>query len=1077
METAIEKIFSQSHLSTLRRVFLIFFTTSFFWSSGMSQEVCQADTSFSDILFVIDNSGSIDDTEYNQFSDIIMATIQNVQSKCQSSQIAVMHYGGAFGLETFVEYNFSRINDIADVERQYCTTRDQFGNCPAGGDDLNAAMGDVLTMIEDGTLNRNPINKLSIVIFTDAFGFDENCGFINCSVIRPFTNIDRLKLEEEAQVTVVGASSQAEPSLLAIYASPGGTFDNVRLFDQDCPSTADGCVLPRKYIPVEFDSPVLSSSDSIASCVICTVEVIGGVIANAGQDQTLCEEEDLPATLTAELTNGTAPFTFVWDQDIGEGNMIQVTPLVTTTYTVTITDNNGCSATDAVTIFVENCIPDCGASPIISCPSGALLCPNEDISTDALGMATGGPGDPNCPTPSISFRDSVVTISACNQSIYRIWSAVYPNDNSSFGSSDCIQLIQIADVVPPTIALPDEITVDSDNNCIASVTWEEPMVDDNCSVEEVTSNIASGSNFALGTTYVVYTAFDMCGNQTIDSFAVNVLQMCCLDGPIISCPPDITGCPMGTTDPMMTGMATATSSSELCGEAEITFSDATENVGSCPGQIIITRTWIATDIENPDLVSTCEQKLFLLDTIPPVLLGCPPDVTIDPDNPIHSWDDPMVSENCGFSLTYNIPSGSTFATGDTKVIATATDMCGNVDTCFFIVTVPEEVAIICPPDTTLRCLDTLLSSNFPIPQVSSSCELCTADPTNCINVTTSIDTIIFNGLSTTYQIRYVATDLCGTDNECTTQVTLENGSFLDCQEDIEVTAPPFGFAYVSWEKPVFLTCCSLCKTKQIPGFLYMGQFGESYYYCSYARVRWEKAQRISEDNGGNLVTINSRQENDFLAQRLIERHAYIGLTDAAIEGDYQWASGQIDGYRRWKPGQPNNDGNEDFTEMDAQGYWYDVDGREKREFIMEIQGCDHVTQIGGPDSGSKFRPGTTTITYRAEDGCGNADECSFDIIVLPPVVEEAFVAESRSIGQKTLEIVPNPANVSLFIKAESQNIESLDLYSMSGQLVLTTKNIFSDQVTIDVTKYQSGIYLIKVITSSGQLEIRKVIIE
>ena len=123
----------------------------------------------------------------------------------------MVHYGGAFGLETAIEYPFSANTLIPDVDRQFCDSRNQFGNCSeGGGDDLNNAIGDIITFIQDGSLNRDPINQLSLVIFTDAFGFDLECNFINCSVIRPFTNIDILKSEFDAQVTVVGVSDQAQ---------------------------------------------------------------------------------------------------------------------------------------------------------------------------------------------------------------------------------------------------------------------------------------------------------------------------------------------------------------------------------------------------------------------------------------------------------------------------------------------------------------------------------------------------------------------------------------------------------------------------------------------------------------------------------------------------------------------------------------------------------------------------------------------------------------------------------------------------------------------------------------------------
>ena len=76
-----------------------------------------------------------------------------------------------------------------------------------------------MTFLGDGTLNRNPLNNLSLVILTDAFSFDDTCNQPNCSLILPTTNIDLLKANFGADVSVIGVSEQAEESLLGIYLS------------------------------------------------------------------------------------------------------------------------------------------------------------------------------------------------------------------------------------------------------------------------------------------------------------------------------------------------------------------------------------------------------------------------------------------------------------------------------------------------------------------------------------------------------------------------------------------------------------------------------------------------------------------------------------------------------------------------------------------------------------------------------------------------------------------------------------------------------------------------------------------
>ncbi len=319
---------------------------------------CTADTSFTDILFVIDNSGSIDVNEYNEFENLIVTTIDKVQDKCTDSQIGVVHYGGPFGAQTAIEYPFSSATTITEVNRQFC----QSANCPgAGGDDLNEAMGQILGYIGSGALNRDPMNKLVIVIMTDAFAETPPCDDEDCSVVEPFTNIDILKGAFDAEVTVVGMSDQARAAKLAIYASPGGTFNGVSLNPADCTDTYDGCEVPRKYIPLEFNDPIGPASDEILGFVECSVEVFAPLTAEitANRD-TICEDLMQSATMAVNILSGEGPFTVEWNQNLGFGLNKTVMPMMTTTYTAMITDNNGCTVTEEYTIYVEQqCIDPC----------------------------------------------------------------------------------------------------------------------------------------------------------------------------------------------------------------------------------------------------------------------------------------------------------------------------------------------------------------------------------------------------------------------------------------------------------------------------------------------------------------------------------------------------------------------------------------------------------------------------------------------------------------------------------------------------------------------------------------------
>jgi len=1669
---------------------------------------CSPDTSYTDIIFLVDNSQSIDDQEFSNFENIILTTMKKVEAKCQASQLGLVHYGGAFGAETEVEYQLSNSNTFTAVERRFCTMRNSSGFCSeGGGDDLNHAIGDIITALEDGSLNRNPINKLRLVIFTDAFGFEEECSFINCSVIRPFTNIDRLKSEFEAKVTVVGASAQAEASLLAIYASPGGQFDNVVLHS-DCESTFDGCQSPRKYIPIEFNSPVEEATDSIVACVDCDVEIIPGFVIDLGETQTICSDLDESATITAAITNGVEPIQYTWDNGLPSQNTVTVQPLVTTTYNLSATDAIGCMTTASVTILVEDCVPDCVDPPVFSscpaayetCPGGsidpsvtgmpvvvsggescsepvisyrddttavmgcnyaisrtwsatytdfpelvsscvqsiqimdmtapeiinipediivdsdqacratvswtpptandncALIsiqsniqsgttfdigvteirytaidqcgniamstftvtvneaccttpptitcapaftgCPSSDLDPSVTGSPTAGPGSANCPDPILTYEDEVQGgFTSCERTILRTWTASYPgindgnltatcvqtitlqdtedpsitnipanitmdsdaqctavvtwdiplaNDNCGVASlvanhnsgdlfdigstevtytatdncgntstasftvtiienccstppvitcpedytacpnsstdpsitgiaialpgapecpdpgvsfsdeivagsdncsttirrtwkatyggvidaglaSTCVQIITLVDNEPPVITdVPSNITVDSDQSCSAIVSWSSPSASDNCGVPTVSSDINSGSSFESGTTTVTFTATDQCGNTSTASFTVTVIERCCKVPPVLSCPSNYQGCPGDPITTDITGMAVAVAGSADCPNPSVTFSDvilsdtsdcytliertftasypgsndpnltttctqlitlidieapiitglpdnmviasdanclstvvwddpialdncsigqvsadipsgSTFDIGTttvtytvvddcgnmkqasftititkacctevpvivCPadyttcigssidpsvsgmangvggtafcqdptityndvilsegphGDRVIERTWKAQDPLTDSLMTSCIQTITLEDTESPVMSDCPEDVTLDPDNPVHSWDEPTFTDNCEATITVNIPSGSTFETGVTIVTYTVTDIGGNEVSCSFEVTVPEEVMITCPEDVVLRCNEDLNLDDLPAPEYKTNCPACQEDnidgfsflgfrngqsyyisdkvddwqeanttaqavggylviindaeeneyiknllnensafiglqdydsegnftwsdgssisysnwfdgqpnnygnrqdyveimkngewndqsnnkslkyiiEVNCVELTKSIDNIEEIGESTIYTVTYSAVDRCGTDDVCSFKVTTDNAPKFECPDDITVNVP-YGWSRVHWDDPVYNTCCTICPARSIKGYIYMGNLGDSYYYCSAGRASWRASERRAKEIGGQLVVIETQEENDYISSRIIRREAYIGLTDQDSEGNFKWVDGTNPTFKNWSSSQPDTDG--DYVHLNSTGRWYDDNGSEQREFVVEIKGCDHVDQIGGPLSGSTFRTGSTTITYRAEDGCGGVDTCSFNIIITSNASDE--IASSRSAVKEVsisanidFDVYPNPVASMLYvdIKSDLSKLSEVQIFQSNGQLISTFSPTRLERNSVDVSNYASGLYLMKVTDTKGNLKVKK----
>ncbi len=121
-----------------------------------------------------------------------------------------------------------------------------------------------------------------------------------------------------------------------------------------------------------------------------TVVVKPGPVANAGNDTAICYGQ--PAILggTPTGTGGSgAGFTYTWQPASGISSATVANPVanatITTTYTVVVTDANGCSANDEITVTVHAVpVADAGAD------KNLFSCPNDTIFIGNIPAVSGG---------------------------------------------------------------------------------------------------------------------------------------------------------------------------------------------------------------------------------------------------------------------------------------------------------------------------------------------------------------------------------------------------------------------------------------------------------------------------------------------------------------------------------------------------------------------------------------------------------------------------------------------------------------------------------------------------------------
>lgn len=96
---------------------------------------------------------------------------------------------------------------------------------------------------------------------------------------------------------------------------------------------------------------------------------------------------------------------------------------------------------------------------------------------------------------------------------------------------------------------------------------------------------------------------------------------------------------------------------------------------------------------------------------------------------------------------------------------------------------------------------------------------------------------------------------------------------------------------------------------------------------------WTNAEAAANALGGHLVTINDAAEEAWLRATFGgSTRFWIGYTDAALEGNFVWSSGETPGFTHWNAGEPNDSmppaNGEDFTVLNwntTTGAWNDWD--------------------------------------------------------------------------------------------------------------------------------------------------------
>jgi hypothetical protein len=412
-----------------------------------------------------------------------------------------------------------------------------------------------------------------------------------------------------------------------------------------------------------------------------------------------------------------------------------------------------------ITPCVQFITVDDNIAPVIICLGDVTIDCN--VSTDPSNTGYAFALD-NCGGISLTYTDTIVGL--CPKVLSRTWSAV----DTCLNSASCVQLITIADLTPPTITCPGDVTIDCNDSTDPANTGEATATDD-CSGASVTTytDVRSGSCPEILTR--TWSVEDSCGNAAT---CVQVITIQDNTPPILICPGDVTIDCSASTDPANTGEATAT---DDCSGFTITYVDA--RAGACPE--VLTRTWTAED--DCGNVSTCVQVITIDDTTPPTIT-CPGDVTIDCNastDPANTGEATATDDCMGVTVTYVDTRAGACPEVLTRVWS-AEDGCGNVTSCTQVITIDDTTppVITCPGDVTIDCNASI-------------------DPANTGEATATDDcsgfTITFNdtraGACPEVLTRvWTAEDDCGNVTSCTQLITIDDTTppVITCPGDVTI---------------------------------------------------------------------------------------------------------------------------------------------------------------------------------------------------------------------------------------------------------------------------------------------------
>ncbi|SRX52437.1 HYR domain-containing protein [Aequorivita sp. CIP111184] len=535
-----------------------------------------------------------------------------------------------------------------------------------------------------------------------------------------------------------------------VYSGPGVTDDgNGMTYAFDAGVAGNG-THTLTYTFSEANGCTNSASDSV------TVEDTEPPVANCAAPFTIqLDVNGMASILLADIENGSTDNCGVASTsiDITDFDCSNLGP---NTVTLTVTDVNGNSSTCTTIVTVEDNVPpvaNCAAPFTIQLDANGMVSITvadiDNGSTDACGIASTTIDITNFTCADVGPNSVTLTVTDVNGNV-----------------STCTTIVTVQDSIPPTIACPADISVNTDaGNCSAIVNFSTPIAFDNCGVDTIlqTMGDSSGSMFPVGTTTIEFTATDVNGNSSTCSFTITVIDN---EAPVAVCQ-NITIQLDAAGNASIVAADVDGGSTDQCGVANISIDIDTfdcSDIGD--NNVILT----VTDVNGN--TNTCTAIVTVEDVTAPVVVCQNITVELDPVTgtiTILGTDiDNGSTDACGIaSYDLDIDTFDCSNIGDNTIVLTVTDVNGNTETCTAIVTVEDNTNPI------LVCQDFTIEIGADGTATLDPSDVITSNDDACGILTVAVDITQFScaDIGTPVTVQIFSQDNNGNLATCTATVT------------------------------------------------------------------------------------------------------------------------------------------------------------------------------------------------------------------------------------------------------------------------------------------------------------------